>query len=68
MQVIVNGKPREVPEGVTVAGLLEALQIDPLRVAVQRNLEIVKREQYAQTALAPGDRVEIITFMAGGCA
>lgn len=66
--MIVNGKPREVPEGVTVAGLLEALQIDPLRVAVQRNLEIVKREQYAQTALAPGDRVEIITFMAGGCA
>jgi thiamine biosynthesis protein ThiS len=42
------------------------LNIDPLRVAVQLNLEIVKRERYGKTVLKAGDRLEIITFMAGG--
>jgi thiamine biosynthesis protein ThiS len=67
MELMINGKRREVQERATIATLLEALKIDPLRVAVQLNLEIIKRERYAQTALHAGDRLEIITFMAGGC-
>ncbi|MGH7369615.1 MAG: sulfur carrier protein ThiS [Candidatus Methylomirabilaceae bacterium] len=63
---MINGKPREVHERATIATLLEELKIDPLRVAVQLNLEIIKRERYAQTVLRAGDRLEIITFMAGG--
>lgn len=53
-------------QGATIAALLEDLRIDPLRVAVQLNLEIITRERYGQTALHPGDKLEIITFMAGG--
>jgi sulfur carrier protein len=42
------------------------LKLQPLRVAVQVNLEIVKRERYGEAALQPGDTVEILTFMSGG--
>lgn len=66
MELIVNGKRLEVTEGVTLTVLLNELNINPLRVAVQLNLEIVKRERYDMTVLKPGDRLEIITFMAGG--
>jgi thiamine biosynthesis protein ThiS len=61
-----NGTAREVAEGVTVGRLLEELKLQPLRVAVQVNLEIVKRERYGEAALQPGDTVEILTFMSGG--
>lgn len=66
MELIVNGKRLEVTEGATLTVLLNELNINPLRVAVQLNLEIVKRERYENTVLKPGDRLEIITFMAGG--
>ena len=66
MELTINGKQREVTDGATITALLEELKINPLRVAVQLNLEIIKRERYERTALNPGDRVEIITFMAGG--
>jgi len=66
MELIVNGKRREVTEGATLTVLLNELNINPLRVAVQLNLEIVKREWYDKTVLKAGDRLEIIAFMAGG--
>jgi thiazole synthase len=66
MEIRLNGKPREVQEGVTIRGLLEELGLQPLRVAVQRNLDIVKRERYDEVILQPGDTIEVLTFMAGG--
>jgi sulfur carrier protein len=66
MELIVNGKRLEVTDGASLTVLLNELNINPLRVAVQLNLEIVKRERYENTVLKPGDRLEIITFMAGG--
>ena len=66
MELTVNGKKIEVTDGATIAALLEGLQINPLRVAVQLNQQITKRELYESTALQAGDTVEIITFMAGG--
>ncbi len=66
MELMVNGKKLEVAEGATITALLEQLNINPLRVAVQLNLEVIKRERYEKTALNQGDRLEIITFMAGG--
>jgi len=61
-----NGKAREVAEGVTVSRLLEELKLQSLRVAVQVNQDIIKRERYGEVALQPGDTVEILTFMSGG--
>jgi len=66
MELIVNGKRLEAAEGASLTALLIQLSIDPLRVAVQLNLEIIKRERYEKTALKAGDRLEIISFMAGG--
>lgn len=63
---MVNGRKLEATDGATITALLNELKINPLRVGVQLNLEIIKREQYEKTALKAGDRLEIITFMAGG--
>jgi thiamine biosynthesis protein ThiS len=64
--VQVNGEPREVREGDTLLSLLAALGLSPAQVAIERNLEVVPRATYAQVALAPGDRVEVVSFVGGG--
>lgn len=66
MELIVNGKTRTVADDATITRLLEELQINPLRVAVQLNERIIKRELHEGTLLQAGDTLEIITFMAGG--
>lgn len=66
MQIRLNGKVREVAEGITVRRLLDELGLHPMRVAVQRNLDIIKRERYEEVVLQPGDTLEFLTFMAGG--
>jgi sulfur carrier protein len=66
MEIGLNGKMREVADGITISRLLENLQLQPLRVAVQVNMDIIKRERYGEVALHPGDTVEILTFMSGG--
>lgn len=66
MEIRLNGKARDVGDGITVTQLLEDLKLVPLRVAVQVNMDIVKREQYGEVILRPGDTVEVLTFMSGG--
>ena len=64
--VTVNGEARGLPPGCTVARLLEILEMDPRRVAVERNGEVVPRRTFAEAALADGDRLEVVTFVGGG--
>ncbi len=66
MQISLNGKPRDVDPGATVASLLEGLGLDPRQVAVERNLELAPRTHHAATPLAAGDRIEIVTLVGGG--
>lgn len=66
MEISVNGKPRTVEPGTTVATLLAALELDPRQLAVERNLELVPRGQHAATTLVPGDRLEVVTLVGGG--
>ena len=61
-----NGEPQEVPEGLTVAGLLDSLNFPGDRVAVERNLEILPRDRWPGTLLQAGDRLEIVHFVGGG--
>ena len=65
MRIEVNGEAREVA-ATTILGLVEELGLDPLKVAVERNLEIVPRSLHAGTALADGDRIELVQFVGGG--
>ena len=66
MQIVVNGDPREVAEGTSVARLIELLELPPRFLAVERNLEIVPREQHAECILNDGDQLEIVTLVGGG--
>jgi sulfur carrier protein len=66
MQLQINGQSRELPDGLTVASLLALLEIKAPRVAVEVNAEVVVKSRHAQTALRPGDQVEIVTFVGGG--
>src|SRR4051794_16880597 len=62
----VNGKSQTAPAGTTVAGLLEIMGVDPARVAVERNLDIVPRQTWRESTLAEGDKLEIVAFIGGG--
>jgi thiamine biosynthesis protein ThiS len=63
---MINGEPRTVPEGTTVAGLLERLELLPAMVVVERNREIVPRDAVEDVVLAPGDELELVHFVGGG--
>jgi len=64
--ILVNGQPEEIPEGSTLAALLAQLKLSVDRVAVERNLDIVPRDQWNSTTLVAGDRLEIVHFVGGG--
>ena len=66
MFITLNGEPYELAQPLTVAELLATLAIDPRRVAVEHNLEIIRRPAYADTMVQDGDRLEIVNFVGGG--
>jgi thiazole synthase len=66
VEVILNGEPKRLDAALSVRALLESLGLDPAKIAVERNLEIVPRSTYADIALANGDRLEIVHFIGGG--
>ena len=66
VEISVNGEKREVPDGATLRELLELLEIQRGRVAVERNLEIVPKAQFDTCCLTDGDRLEIVTLVGGG--
>ncbi len=66
MQIVVNGQPRELSDGATLAQLLSELGLEPRHVAVEVNLEVVPRREHDQHRLADGDRLEVVTLVGGG--
>jgi sulfur carrier protein len=64
--IAVNGETRSAKAGASVVDLLRDLNLDGGRVAIERNLEILPRPQWAETQVAPGDRYEIVQFVGGG--
>jgi thiamine biosynthesis protein ThiS len=66
MTLTINGEASVVPDGLTVAALVQHLGMKGDRVAVERNREIVARDQWAQVVLGEGDRLEIVHFVGGG--
>jgi sulfur carrier protein len=66
MQVRINGELRELPEGMTVAGLLAHLGVKATRVAVELNESVVTKDRYEAQRIGAGDAVEIVAFVGGG--
>ncbi|SFG23182.1 sulfur carrier protein [Novosphingobium sp. CF614] len=62
----VNGEPRRIAPGATIADLVASLGLDPRKVAVERNAEIAPRSTLADVPLADGDVLEIVHFVGGG--
>ena len=66
MTIQLNGEPFEVGEPATISMLLEQLDIDARRVAVEHNLVVIKRDAYSRVTITQGDQVEIVNFVGGG--
>lgn len=66
VSIRVNGDAREVPAGLTVAGLLEHLGLHPRMVVVERNGGILRRDAVGAAQVEPGDVYELVHFVGGG--
>jgi len=66
MMITLNGEKKTVPDRITVLGLLEFLKVQQERVAVELNLEIVKKDKFGTTAIKEDDNLEVVSFMRGG--
>lgn len=66
LRVVVNGDERRVPGPATLLDLLTHLGLDPRRVVVELNREIVRRPRLGDTSLSEGDSVELVHFVGGG--
>jgi thiamine biosynthesis protein ThiS len=66
IRVVVNGEPRSLPEGFSVARLLDWLAVDPAKVAVELNRSIVRRQDWTAATVEDGAQIEIVWFVGGG--
>ena len=66
MQIVLNGEPRQIATGTTVASLLDELGIAARHCAVEINLELIPRAEHAARTLIAGDRLEVVTLVGGG--
>ena len=66
MTLTVNGEPRTVAEGLTLAQLVRELGLERNPIAVELNRLVVPRDRHGDTRLAEGDRLEIVTLVGGG--
>jgi sulfur carrier protein len=66
MTVTINGERREIPDGLTVAALVEHLGLAGDRLAIERNLDILQRQQWKQTQVLSNDSFEIVHLVGGG--
>ncbi len=66
MNVVLNGTPKELPPGTTVAALIESMELGTDTYAVEINARVVKKNQHPVVAIQDGDRIEVVTFVGGG--
>ncbi len=66
MHITLNGEPFEIERPLSLIALLEQLEIDARRVAIEHNLAIFKRHRFPEVIVGEGDRVEIVNFVGGG--
>jgi sulfur carrier protein len=66
MKIHINGEEKEITDGLSIAGLLDELEIRPARVVVELNRKIISREAQKSASLKEGDVLEIVHFVGGG--
>lgn len=65
-KVEINGEKRDIPEDLTLDGLVEWLKLPADRLAIERNQEVVARRRWSETRVEEGDRLELVHFVGGG--
>lgn len=68
MHITLNGEETHFPQPITLTAMLENLALDPRKIAVERNLQIVPHSVYSDTLIEDGDNIEIVHFIGGGIA
>ena len=66
MEISINGEAKIIDPETTLAGLIDQLGMQPRYLAVERNLELVPRNEHADCVLQQNDRLEIVTLVGGG--
>lgn len=66
MQIILNGKAKDIAPNTSLKALVETLGGDPRGIAIERNLEIVPKSEHGTVMLEEGDRLEVVQFVGGG--
>jgi len=66
MTIFINGEARELDDGLTVAAMLDALELPKQRVAIELNRRVVRKQEWESTAVADNDRIEVVHFVGGG--
>lgn len=66
MRLEINGEARELTEGLSLQELVQFLKLKPEQIAIEVNQVVVRRVEWASTALKEGDRIEIVHFVGGG--
>jgi len=66
LRILVNGEGKECEEGISLSDLIELLELQPQRIAVELNREVVRRADWKSTVLRNEDRLEIVHFVGGG--
>lgn len=66
MRIQVNGEVQEIPDGISLEDLVQRLSLQPVRIAIELNHSVARRNQWANTMLKEGDRIEIVHFVGGG--
>lgn len=66
IEIVVNGQPRRIPQGLSLDRVIAWLEIDPSRVAVEHNRAIARKADWTATRIESGDQLEIVWFVGGG--
>ena len=66
IETTINGATQQVPENLTLRELLRHLKLGEERVAIERNRQVVKRDEWEAVRVEPGDQLEIVQFVGGG--
>jgi len=66
MEILINGESKQVPAPLSIDGLLQYLELEGDRIAVELNQQIVRRDHWSGTQLKEKDRLEIVHFVGGG--
>lgn len=66
LRVTINGREEELPDGLTVAALLERRGVHTTMVAVEYNGRVLRRAEFPETPIVAGDKLEIVHFVGGG--